>query len=177
MKLINWVQLILLVGLISLGVFASLFEQNKLNECAKEIRGIIVDKYEIRNRGYFIKYKYYVENQEYYSSESLDSDVEVNALNIGDSLKILISCDDASISEHKPLWALRLYRCSSPANTKIKSTDSLITVVLHLRGVGQLITSYSFSFLALVRAYLETDLHRGRLRGYSFVLVSTGTFG
>ncbi|MFN7703198.1 MAG: hypothetical protein ACK57K_02120 [Chryseotalea sp.] len=103
MKLTNWIQLILLVSLISIGVFASLYQQSKLNECAKEITGIIVDKHKRRNKGYYIKYKYYFENQEYYSSESLDSDVEVNTLNIGDSLKILISCEDASISEHKPL--------------------------------------------------------------------------
>jgi hypothetical protein len=103
MKFKNWLQLTILVALISLGVFASLSDRSKIEECSKELKGFIVDKSERKNRGVFIKYKYKVGPQEYSSSEPLNSDLEVRSLNIGDSLEILVSCEDASVSEHKSL--------------------------------------------------------------------------
>jgi hypothetical protein len=93
----------LLVALISLGVFAALHDSSKIEECSKEIKGLIVDKTKRKNRGYYIKYRYHVGKQEFYSSESLDSDIEVSMLNVGDSLSIYISCEDPAVSEHKPL--------------------------------------------------------------------------
>ncbi|PHN06975.1 hypothetical protein CRP01_08420 [Flavilitoribacter nigricans DSM 23189 = NBRC 102662] len=64
---------------------------------------MIIDKYRIKSRGYFIKYAYKVNGSDYESSESIKQKIEVESFHIGDTLDISVSCLDPNVSKFKPL--------------------------------------------------------------------------
>ncbi|MFN7117146.1 MAG: hypothetical protein ACK4TA_10135 [Saprospiraceae bacterium] len=102
MKTTNWIQLILLIGLILLGVFASIYDTNKLKECSQEGKAVIISKNRRKNRGYFIKYEYQVNGKIYSASESIDKNEEL-IFNLGDSIDITMSCSDYNVSRYKKI--------------------------------------------------------------------------
>ena len=92
------VSLFFVIFIISFGILYSCYEQHALSECNKESKAIIVDKYRIRSRGYFMKYEYFVDGKKYSTSESLSSKREVEHFLFGDTIDIFYNCKDHSIS-------------------------------------------------------------------------------
>ncbi|MEM6321002.1 MAG: hypothetical protein AAF960_25275 [Bacteroidota bacterium] len=100
MKLKNWIQLFALVGIIAFGFYESNKHKTMLSSCSKNTRAIIIDRYTIKSRGYFIKYKYQVNGKEYESSESLKGDLEIETFEKGITIDIEYSCEDPDFSKY-----------------------------------------------------------------------------
>ena len=100
MKTKNWIQLVLLVGIILFGILASVYDKNKLTECNQDGQAVIINIDERIKRGYFIKYKYKVNGVTYTASEPLEKDKEFVVF-AGDSIDIIISCADNNVSRFK----------------------------------------------------------------------------
>lgn len=103
MKAKNWIQLILLIGLILLGIIAGFYDKIKLEDCSIEGKAIIISKNKRKSRGFFIKYKYEIDTKEFEMSESIKKKIEVETFNVGDTIDIDISCTDFSISKFKKI--------------------------------------------------------------------------
>ena len=97
MKTKHWIQLLLFLSIISLGVFAALYEKSKLTDCYQHSKAIIINKDRRIKRGYFIKYQYSVKGKVYTTSESLDKEKEDNVF-VGDTINIIVSCSDNNVS-------------------------------------------------------------------------------
>lgn len=100
MKTIHWIQLLLFLGIISLGIFAALYNKSKLTDCHRNSKAIVVNKYRLKKRGYFIKYQYKIKEKNYTTSESLDKEIE-NSVFAGDTINIIVSCSDNNVSSFK----------------------------------------------------------------------------
>lgn len=98
MKLINWISLLVLVVFISVGAYSVWKENKVLSECSNQVKGLIVDKYKINKRGYFIKYKYEVEGSDYFASVPIKGRL-IKDLWIGTSINVSVSCQDPNVSE------------------------------------------------------------------------------
>lgn len=104
MKSKNWIVPILLTICLIAGLFSvPIYEHSFLDECAKDGKAVIVDKYSIRKRGDFMVYRYRVEEEEYTVHESIFHDFEVKAFQVGDTIDIRIACSKPSISRYKNL--------------------------------------------------------------------------
>ncbi len=99
MKLSNWIQLLLLVLLILLGIIAAKYDRIQLSKCSKESKAIIINKNKRKGRGYVMKYEYYVNNSRFTTSESLKKKIEVQSFNIGDTISIMYGCHDSNVSK------------------------------------------------------------------------------
>ncbi|GAA4440342.1 hypothetical protein GCM10023188_37470 [Pontibacter saemangeumensis] len=102
MKLKNWIQIVLLVGLISLGIGSAFYEKFLLDECSKDWKATVVDMHERRKRGYYMKYQYYVNGKKFSSTEPI-RDTEVSLFNVGDTINITVSCSYPDVSSYKPI--------------------------------------------------------------------------
>ncbi len=98
-----WIQLAFAITIIFIGILGSVFKRHNLNTCSKQVKAVIVDKYRIKSRGYFIKYSYYVEEKKYESSESIKRKKEIDAFRIGDTITINYSCTFPDFSKFKEL--------------------------------------------------------------------------
>ena len=103
MKTQNWIQLFLLVSLLLFGILAGIYDRSKLQTCSQEGKAVIIDKYEMKSRGYFIKYEYIVNGAIYTKSEPITGKVEVNSFHVGDTIDIIVSCTDHNVSTHKKI--------------------------------------------------------------------------
>lgn len=103
MKIINCLQLIFAVFIISLGILYSNYERLSLSMCKKEGKAVVVDKYKIYARGYFMKYEYLVGGEYYSTSESLTKKKEVSYFKIGDTIDIYYGCGNSNISKFKEI--------------------------------------------------------------------------
>lgn len=84
-----YIVLILLVGMIATGYFFHLKEEYELSEFGKKTKGEIVDIYSIPNRGYYVKYVYYVDKKKYEGNTTVQGKVE--NYNIGDVFEVIYS--------------------------------------------------------------------------------------
>lgn len=103
MKLVNWIQLFLLVFLILLGISAAIYDKMQLSKCRKEGKAIIVSKNKRKGRGHVMKYKYQVDENRFTTSESIKKKVEVQTFNVGDTIDITYSCSDPNVSKFKKI--------------------------------------------------------------------------
>lgn len=97
MSRIRWLQLLILVSVFSIVVIASRKERRALKKCSNNGIAKVVDKYKSKSR-YYMKYRYQVKEKKYSRSIWLTS-AEEDQFHLGDSIKIITSCDDPSISE------------------------------------------------------------------------------
>ena len=95
--------LLILVGLLSLGIIGSIIEDDSLTKCHNLTKGIVTDVYQIKSRGYFVKYKYLVDSSYYSKTVSKPKWIMVGNINIGDSIDIVYSCSNSSFSDFAPV--------------------------------------------------------------------------
>ncbi|MFT6019693.1 MAG: hypothetical protein ACJATF_003529 [Flavobacteriales bacterium] len=100
MKRSSYIQLIFLITIFTIGFFWSKKSKRLLGECSIETTAYVIDKYKISKRGWFMKYKYKVNDNEYKSSESIKGKKAITAINVGNTIKIRYSCEDTSISKY-----------------------------------------------------------------------------
>jgi hypothetical protein len=100
MKLSNWIQLILLTGLLFLGFYASCNEKKEIEACSEEGIASVVKIYQKIKKGYWLQYSYFVNGQRYISTKKISVE-RYNDLSHGDTVHIKISCTNPATSELK----------------------------------------------------------------------------
>ena len=95
-----WFLLIPLLIIISLGIFASIYEENELKKCSNKSTGLIKDIYEITKRGYFVKYEYIIDGEKYETSEGIRTKNDLMKFSTGDTIQIYFACDSPEFSKY-----------------------------------------------------------------------------
>lgn len=99
MKAKNWIQLVLLIFLLSSGAIISLREKWLLEKCSYEEMALVIKKYKKKKSGYSVRYKYEVNGEYYYSNDLLIGEVDViEYIGAGQKIPIQISCSTPSVS-------------------------------------------------------------------------------
>lgn len=101
MKIKNWIQLLFLIGLLGFGFIYSRYKDRSIENCSKEAVALVIDKHRRKGKGYFIKYKYQVGDEEYFTSESIKKNID--EYEIGKSIQIVYSCKNPDFSTFKTL--------------------------------------------------------------------------
>jgi hypothetical protein len=83
-----------LFGLMSIGYLLSRRADNKIESDGEEIYARIIRIYQMRSRGTYFKYEYFVNGKKYIGDEQLSGDLE-----IGDTVKIRYSREDPELSK------------------------------------------------------------------------------
>lgn len=95
-----WLLLIPLISIIFLGIGASIYKKNKLEECSIESIGVIYDIDARRKRGEFVQYKYIVNGEQYKTSESIRTKDDYAKFSTGDTIRIHYACESPNSSRY-----------------------------------------------------------------------------
>lgn len=101
MKIIGWVVGIMLIAILLFGYFNVAYEKRILNNCSKQTNGTITDFYKIRNRGYFIEFKYTVSDSTYAIHTQIASREKRDFDKIGTQILVNYSCVKPNIASYQ----------------------------------------------------------------------------
>jgi len=103
MEVKYWIALFVTIGLFSLGIVGSMLEDKSLRDCSKITKAVVVDFYQIKSRGYFVRYNYIIDSISLEKTVSLPEKIKVDQIKIGDSIDVIYSCSNWNYSDFKPI--------------------------------------------------------------------------
>lgn len=103
LSLIEKLMISVLFAIMCLYCYAHYNTNTKLKSCSRELKAIVIDKYSIPSKGFYIKYRYRVQGKEYITTNPLANRKEVDFWTFGDTINIFYSCEDHSLSKYKKL--------------------------------------------------------------------------
>ncbi len=79
----HWFYLAFLIIGLTMSFGGTYLEKKAITKCSKSLNAVIIDKYRISKRGYFLKYKYFFKEKYYYATDPFPIGIELNRINLG----------------------------------------------------------------------------------------------